>query len=405
MGYFMDYPRVRKGIDYSGIDKRSFQAFPFDELVRVGAQKLRVSLDGLFESGKDNVVPLSGGLDSRLILSALLECTEPGNIHTYTYGIPGTYDYEIGRLVAQKAGTRHTSIPMNAMSWHEDELVEVAKREDCQAVLFYSQPLRQIERMFGGCVFWSGYVGDAVAGSHLHDPPSRSLDDAKRVYLRNRTFVRSVKLSRAEDEELLPLIAGGSLPPETLTWDEQVLFDEGVAKFTVAHAIWKDFEYQTPLINSPWMDFMFSVPNQHRLGQKLMIEIGRAAFPKLFNLPSKNRIGHTFDTPDIVVKTTFWLNRVRKVAHQFLPSVNYPPIQYDDFNEAIRNNPSLRKVVHDSIEDLRKRGTCDWVNPERIWRRHDRRLGNHGDALIALASLELILKARSERSNQILTVC
>ena len=97
---------------------------------------------------------------------------------------------------------------------------------------------------------------------------------------------------------------------------------------------------------------------------------------------------------DIVLTGTFWLNRIRKAGHQFIPSINWPNSQYNDFNEAIRVNSSLRHLVRESIDDLRGRGICDWVDFDGIWRRHDWRIRNHGDALIILASLELNLKAK-----------
>ncbi len=396
LGYFIEYSEQRCPIDFSRIDRALYADVPREELLRQGIAKLRETMAGLFESGVEHVLPISGGLDSRLILCALLEHTEARNIRTYTYGIPGCYDYEIGTLVAKQAGTRHIAFPMNRVTYQRDDLIEVAKREDCQAVLFYNQPLREIQRLFGGGLFWSGYVGDAVAGSYLYDPPAASLLEAKRNHLKQRRLVTSVGLHRVTDDELVPYMAGGKQASELLTWDEQVLFDEAVAKFTVAHVLWKGFRYKTPLINSPWMDFMFGVPNRFRLHTQLMIDIGRAAFARLFELPSKNRIGHRFDTPEPVLKATFWMNRARKLAHQFAPSVNWPNSQYNDFNEAIRTSPDVRGIVRDAIEALKRRDICGWVDFDGIWQRHDRRLRNHADALIVLASLELVLCAREE---------
>ncbi len=399
LGYFIGFQHRPFPISFDRIDKTRYLDATRQELVRTGITALRESFERDYSHGDLGVVPLSGGLDSRMVLCALLELTDAKRIETFTYGIPGSYDFEIGCLVAQHAGTRHTPIPLDKVSWDEDELVETAKRERCQAVLFYNQPLHLIEKLYGGALFWSGFVGDAVAGSHLHDPPSKTLKEAKRTHLKERTFVRSTRLHRCSDDQYFDHLGGGRLDPEELTWDEQVLFEEAIPKFTVAHILWEGFRYRTPFINSAWMDFMFSVPNDYRLGQQLMIDIGRAAFPGLFDLPSTNGLGHGFDTPDAVVKATFWLNRARKLAHQFLPWVNYPLIQYNDFNEGIRSDPSLRRVVRGSIEDLRKRGTCDWVDFDGIWRRHDRRIRNHGDALIVLASLELIFKARESTAS------
>lgn len=399
LGYFIEYPARRCPIDFTKIDRAPYRDRPRDELVRLGVIKLRETFSDLFRSNAEHVVPISGGLDSRLILCALLEHTEASNIRTYTYGIPGCYDYEIGSLVAKRAGTKHVAFPMNRVTYHRDDLLEVARREDCQAVLFYNQPLREVERLFGGGLIWSGYVGDAVAGSYLQSSPSTSLDEAKRRHLQKRVLVTSVKLHRAADEAFLPYMGGGEQSPDVLTYDEQVLFDEAVAKFTVAHVLWQGFEYKTPLINSPWMDFMFSVPNRVRLGTQLMIDIGRMGFPELFELPSKNRVGHRFTTPEPLVRATFWLNRARKLAHQFVPSVNWPNSQYNDFNEAIRTSPDVRGIVRDAISGLQRRGVCDWIDVEAIWQRHQRRLRNHADALVVLASLELLLSAREGASR------
>jgi hypothetical protein len=396
LGYFIEYSRERRPIDFSRIERAPHLNVPRHQLLRQGIDKLRETFAAQFVPGGQHVVPMSGGLDSRLILCALLEHTEARNIHTYTYGIPGCYDYEIGSLVAKQVGTRHIAFPMNRITYHRDDLIEVAKREDCQAVLFYNQPLREVERLFGGGLFWSGYVGDAVAGSYLFDPSSTSLIEAKRRHLTHRRLVTSVALHRRSDEDLVPYMAGGRQSPDVLTWDEQVLFDEAVAKFTVAHVLWEGFQYKTPLINSPWMDFMFSVPNRFRLDTQLMIDVGRRAFPAIFDLPSKNRIGHRFDTPEPVLRATFWMNRARKLAHQLVPKISWPNSQYNDFNEAIRTSPDVRGIVRDAIEALRRRGICDWVDFDGIWQRHERRLRNHADALVVLASLELLISAREE---------
>jgi len=395
-GYFIEYSRERCPIDFSHIERAPYADVPREELLRLGIDKLRETFAAQFAAGAQHVVPISGGLDSRLILCSLLEHTEARNIHTYTYGIPGGYDYEIGTLVAKEVGTRHVAFPMNRVSYHRDDLIEVAKREDCQAVLFYNQPLREVERLFGGGLFWSGYVGDVVAGSYLLEPSSASLLEAKRRHLARRRMVTSIALSRASDEDLVPYMAGGSQSPDVLSWDEQVFFEEAATKFTVAHVLWEGFRYKTPLINTPWMDFILSVPNRFRLGTKLMIDIGRKAFPAIFELPSKNRIGHRFDTPEVVVRATFWMNRARKLAHQFAPSISWPNSLYNDLNEAIRTSADVRAIVRDAIEALKRRGICDWVDFDGIWQRHMSRRRNHGDALIVLASLELLLSAREE---------
>lgn len=397
LGYFIDFAEKWQPIDWSRLDTSRYDGVPEEELIRIGIEKLRESFSALFQTGRRHVVPISGGLDSRLILGALLEHTEAVNIESYTFGIQGTYDYELGCKVAAATGTRHTAFSFADFRYDTGELLDMAERSACQAVLFNHPPIWQLDARYRDAVIWSGYVGDAVAGSHLHEPKSPTLDAAKRLHLSNRTFVRSMQLYTATPDDLVPHMGGGEQDPQQLSWDEQVLFDEAVAKFTAPLVLFRGFEYVTPLINTPWMDFLFSVPGEHRLHERLMIKLARGAYPWLFGLPSKNRLGHHFDTPDAVVRATFWWNRVRKLAHRFLPGVNWPNHLYNDFHEAIRENPSLRTIVRENVRDLQRRGIVDFLDIDGIWRRHDWRLANHGDALIVLSSLELVLKARERR--------
>ncbi len=394
LGYFIDFEVDLRPIDFSRIDRAPYAALPESELVRLGQVKLSETFSALFDASAEHVVPISGGLDSRLILGALLELMPAEKIQTYTFGVPGTYDYDLGCLIAKHAGTKHLALPLDGISYHKPELLDFARRSHLQASLFYHPPVRELEQRYGQATIWSGYVGDAVAGSHLHTPPSGSLAEAKRLHIKNRSIVRSTRLHSCNDDDFLPFVGGGSLDPEILTFDEQVLFAEAVRKFTAPLVLFEGFDYRTPLINTPWMDFNFSVPNGFREHEALMIDIARRAFPKLFSLPSKNSLGLRLGAPPAVLRTLKLVNKARKLLHQFAPAaVRYPHVLYNDYDEAIRNSPDVRGIVLDAVDALQRRGVAPWVNFDALLKRHMRRLRNHGDALITLASLELVLQA------------
>lgn len=393
LGYFVDNNVCRYPIDFSRIDRRRYEGCTEEDLIEIGAGMLRSTFDKQFLAGRRHVVPLSGGLDSRLILGALLERTDASNIETYTFGIQNTYDYDLGCLVAKHAGTRHFAFPLDRLTYHEDELLDVARRTQRTALLFYHPPVWQLDRLFSGALMWSGYVGDAVAGSHLKDTPSATLEEAQRRHINGRIFVRSTRLHRCSDEDLLPYIGGAPLDPSVLTLDEQVLFSEAVPKFTEPLVLLDGFEYRTPLINSPWMDFMFSVPAPHRRDERLMIQIGKRLFPALFDLPAKTTLGFTLGAPPSRVRLRRVANKARKALHQVIPSVTYPSIIFNDLNEGIRTSPDLRRIVLDNVHALKRRGIIDWIDVDGLVRQHMSRLRNLGDALVVLASLELILDA------------
>lgn len=70
-----------------------------------------------------------------------------------------------------------------------------------------------------------------------------------------------------------------------------------------------------------------------------------------------------------------------------------PGINYIDFDRGLRERKDLKQVVYENIKDLKKRGILDWIDMDSIWQRHQRKQGNHADALTLLTSLEINLKA------------
>ena len=396
LGYFLDATEQRYPIDFSKIDRSRYLETSRGELIRIGTEKLQETFEELYDAQQDHVVPISGGYDSRLILGALLGFRDASKIETYTYGVPGSYDYELGSLIAKHVGTRHIPLPLNNFTYHRSALLEAARLTRLQSAFLYDPPWPLVQKLYGDAVLWSGYVGDAVAGSHLKTEPARTLEEARRRYLKNRALVRSTNLWQCDDEDLLPQIAGGDLPPDVLTWDEQVLFNEAVRKFTEPLVLVPGFNYRLPLINSPWMDFMFSVPDEHRRGETLMLDIARHAFPRLFNLPSKALFGMAPGASRTRLRVKRQLARARKLVHQFIPAVDYPFFIANDFEEGFRTSPDLVALAEDSLQRLDSRGVVPWLDLERLWSIHQRRIKNIGDALIVLVCLELNLAASED---------
>lgn len=388
LGYFLDATASHYPIDFSRIDRERYADVPEEELVRIGRKALRDSVSAGFTCQKTHVLPLSGGYDSRLILAELLEHTPARNIETYTYGVPHSYDYDIGAHIAKVAGTRHVPLPLGSFTYHFDDLLDFAARTRCQGAFLHCPPFWILDRLYAGATVWSGYVGDAVVGSHFHDPPSPTVAQAKCRYLANRAIVRSVNLHGCSDQEFLPYVSSGDINPDLLTWDEQVLFSEGVRKFTEPLVLVPGFDYRTPLINSPWMDLMLSVPNTLRLGQRLMLQMARAWFPRLFSLPSKATFGLPPSTPAARLRLRRHTDRLRKLLHQIQPKVSYPFLIANDFDEAFRSSPDWIEIARLSLSRLKKRGIVYWLDLDYLWASHQRRSRNLGDALMVLVCLE-----------------
>ncbi|EPD33994.1 hypothetical protein HMPREF9306_00027 [Propionimicrobium lymphophilum ACS-093-V-SCH5] len=76
------------------------------------------AFEPLASSGRQLLVPLSGGADSRLIMLVLKEAGAK-NVLAFTYGTPGSPEVKISRQVAESAGYRWKGIELNREKVHQ----------------------------------------------------------------------------------------------------------------------------------------------------------------------------------------------------------------------------------------------------------------------------------------------
>lgn len=396
-GYFPDYEQ-KVTLDFDRVDFGVHDGADYNDLKRMGREALQGTVDEMFETGREHVVPLSGGLDSRAILAALIECTDVKDIKTYTFGTPGTYDYDLGCHVAKVIGTDHTGIALDRFDWGRDEFYRAAGRFDYQTFLCHHAPISVLETFKDGVV-WSGYVGDVVTGGHLKAVPSKDIKEARTRHFVKRCESSSMKITNLSDDSLIDMLSGGVLPPEHLSLDEQVFFDE-CGSITAPHVLLDGFDYRTPFINSAFMDFYFGVSDDCRAGQKLFIDSLCECYPAIFSLPAKTSFGAPLKAHQGIKA----LRRVRHKAHNVLrsrfKSINWPALpmtNFFDIDLVLRTRSDFAEIVLSELQDLMGRGCCDWIDIDDIWQRHMSRAGNHGDVIKILFSLEVNLKGREGR--------
>jgi hypothetical protein len=372
-------------------------------LIAEGVSLLKkIFQDTLAGRSTAHVVPLSGGLDSRAILGGLLENVESREIQAVTFGSPGTWDYEIGREVARAAGVRCETIDLSsqAWSWDASALVKTAGRMAAPAWVFDAHVNRQIPERFGAAnVYWSGFMGDPLSGSHLLARDSIAWDQSQRRFVEHNRLSASLDLTRPgfDPRQVLPPspLPGG----DGLCYDEQLDFavrQECLIRRIVLPA---GYEYRTPFLHPEWGCFMLNAPRPYRQGQYLYKEILKAAYPRLFSLSTKANLGLPLDASAWRRQARILKLAVRGLARRIAPGLCYsisPGLNYIDVNRDLRRRKDLQATVGGSIRDLKKRGVVDWIDPEDVWQKHQRGQGNHADALILLASLEVLLKARVE---------
>ena len=147
------------------------------------------------KNDKTTIAYLSGGLDSRCTVVALLELGT--RVHTFNFALPGTQDYLFGNDFALQAGTIHEAVPKEHGDLTPDYSAIMARAWE-------SSPHRLEQPAERPSLVWSG-EGGSVALGHVH--LSREIvglmrdgktDDAIDAFLRQEQASVTSRLLRPE---------------------------------------------------------------------------------------------------------------------------------------------------------------------------------------------------------------
>lgn len=373
------------------INKDIYRDIPEEELIKRGKQKWLGVIDKLYRRGSEIVVPISGGLDSRAILAGLLECTDAASIQTYTFGLLGTYDYEIGNRVAAVAGTRHTRFDLSRFPFDDEILTETCRQTDGNVNIFlpaFSLPI--IKSYSESAEFWSGFLGGELAGAHI--PQEINHDSAKATrayYLREARKISNHLVPAKELGGWMCFINVASRFSTYITLDEQLDFYLRQERCIANQLFFNNSSYIAPFIKNEWMEFMLSVPFALRIKKCIYSHLLQLSFPSLFSLPVQETCGLPLDASKLVVTLKKIKNRA--LARLDRRYVN-PGTNYICFNRELRSDTLLKRQVEASVADLKIRQIVDNQFVDSLWKEHQAGEQNNSLILMNLASLEKIIK-------------
>ena len=169
------------------ISTHRYYRFIFGNYFEADEQELEEELSKLWHQifsryatalkGKTPVIPLSGGLDSRLIVTMLKKCGVE-NVICFSYGRPGNDEAETSQTVAKALGYKWLFCPYDESSWYkwfrEEQMcsyIDYASNYSSSVHLQDWPATRKIlnDVSHNDLVFIPGHTFDLLAGGHIPD--------------------------------------------------------------------------------------------------------------------------------------------------------------------------------------------------------------------------------------------
>jgi asparagine synthase (glutamine-hydrolysing) len=260
------------------------------------------SIDNLirYASGRQIVIPLSGGYDSRLI-AVLLKRRGYENIQTFTYGVPGNKESLYSKKVADALGLSWHFVEYSKelwrTAWKTDERWEYQKGASGWCSIAHAQDwlavkiLKKNDVIDHDAVFVPGHSGDFVAGSHIpdiaFDCEGLSLQDTCEATFKRHYSLAPMKLCSTNKKVWIERI---QLAKESTDFNSSKLFadcfekwdwQERQSKFicnSVRVYEFFDYDWWLPLWDMEFVKFWQTVPLDLRKQRKWYIKYVQSAY-------------------------------------------------------------------------------------------------------------------------------
>lgn len=254
-------------------------------------------------AGRTIAVPLSAGMDSRLIVSGLAELGHR-DVRCFSYGLPGNHEAVAARGIAARLGYPWTFVPLSvarqrAFFAGDTYRGYLAHADCCSAAPFPQDQLAILDLLASGwlprdAVVANGNSGDFISGGHI--PPALASAASGDAGAADKSRILAIHLDkhyrlwRALD---VPANRRVLEPRLSREWDdagaadgaphglaEFLEFQDRQAKYVISGQ--RTYEYfgldwRLPLWDCRYLDFWSGVPLAAKQGQRLYREMLMAA--------------------------------------------------------------------------------------------------------------------------------
>lgn len=318
----------------------------------LGAKKVvDITFDNILYNSSKGIqcVPLSGGIDSRIILGALLERLDSKDIITYSFGRPGQLDFDIAKVVAKKCGVKHYEINLDDITFDYSKLLKSIDFASWTYVpdAFVQTIGYELSSNLGCSNIWSGFMGEALTGGHLSEDSSYDIYKYVLGQKRSRKILNdgiqcSFGLESLVDSfdckknirlsEYLDFVIR-----QKSCISKIILGNNGWNQWSANQASYNNINIITPFIDKDWAGYWLGLPRKYHKSQALYKRMGLESYPGIFNIPFKFNYGTNSSIKRNYLKAK---TRIRNRLYKNFPStsmrsglmdnyLNYP-IQFRD---------------------------------------------------------------------------
>ncbi len=279
----------------------------FKKMLNNVFKRLIKSLDG-----KKAVIPLSGGLDSRLIATMLKEFNYK-DVICFSYGKPGNTESKISKQIANKLGFKWLFVPYSRDKWyhwyHSKELKEYYYYSNLYVSLPHIQDwpaVWELKKQFlipENSVFIPGHTGDFISGGHI---PLSWIEKSNNTFLMKDVIMKILEkhyclFNYPKNSNIIPKLINRisrflqnfqvNNNEDAASAFEYWEWQERQAKFIVnsvrVYEFW-GYDWRIPLWDNEMMDFFSHLPIELRMKQYFYKLFLIKSFPKLFPVEDRS---------------------------------------------------------------------------------------------------------------------
>lgn len=414
--------KIKKYWDYNYSNE--FESKSEEELIQELKNLWKKGVKRRIKRNKKVIIPLSGGLDSRAILATALEFTSKDNITTFTFGEKGSYDFEIGKMIAKKVGVKNISLDVEKYNYKEQYNLSMNDIEGMiDATPYFAIDGYANMKNYGNIIF-SGTKIDVLLGrhilsniftldmldkkiisevdfSHIKDLifKHQKLNDEKKIKkLFHNDFLKNVDIKSSFNNSFNTLNAkedNKKYPDTFALWDYKNRWNKYIY-FAVLRNL-NLFTYIT-MLDADLVNFTLKLSPKLRLDEKLYIKMLLKAYPELYNLPVKNNHGLELNANKFSVffrrVSLFCIKKINEISTKILQKNIFleKKLNYIDYGDLLRRDKKYRDFMKQYVKKAGKRHFFNESYISFIWNAHIKGKMNNINILGPLVTFELFLE-------------